>query len=113
MTREGDKNFENHKRVAELWGLLAMRFASSNLLPLNVSYTAERLEGYSAEIEAALKISPVEGNLEALTAAIATYKAEARSFMSRLTGSALNNTLLAEVSADRAAGSRERGRARK
>ena len=98
MEKYGDPDkFEKHAVVAKIWGLLAIQFASDIGLPLNVSVLGERLIQYGNEAETALQQSTVSGDLTELKAAIVAYKEEADVFMSLLTGSVMNNTMLAQV----------------
>jgi hypothetical protein len=66
-------------------------------MPFNVSYLGDRLEEYSIEVETLLNDTSTGVSMAGLKESIELYKEEAKLFMGRLTGSAQNNTLLAEV----------------
>lgn len=55
MQRFGDPGFRYHAAMSRLWGLLAMRFADSELLPLDYSIYADELAGYLKGLD---KIAP-------------------------------------------------------
>jgi N-acetylated-alpha-linked acidic dipeptidase len=57
VARIGDPGFRYHVALVQLWGLLALRLADANVLPLDYGPYAARLQGFAAEIE---KRRPVE-----------------------------------------------------
>lgn len=62
MERFGDPGFRKHKAMAELWGLLALRFASQAVLPFSVRPYAESLEKGFSSLEFSANISCEELN---------------------------------------------------
>lgn len=55
MKRFGDPGFHYHAAMSRLWGLLAMRFADADLLPLDYSIYATEIAAY---LEGLRKIAP-------------------------------------------------------
>ena len=57
MKRFGDPGFRYHAAMSRLWGLLAMRFADADVLPLDYSMYAREIVGYLQSLE---KLAPAE-----------------------------------------------------
>jgi hypothetical protein len=57
MQRFGDPGFRYHAAMSRLWGLLAMRFADSELLPFDYSIYADEFAAYLKGLD---KIAPAE-----------------------------------------------------
>jgi N-acetylated-alpha-linked acidic dipeptidase len=55
MARYGDPGFRYHAAMSRLWGLLALRFANADLVPLDYSPYARELKAY---LEGLKKIAP-------------------------------------------------------
>lgn len=51
MERYGDPGFRYHAAMSRLWGLVAMRFANADLVPLDYSATAGAVEVYLKDLE--------------------------------------------------------------
>jgi N-acetylated-alpha-linked acidic dipeptidase len=66
MARFGDPGFRYHAAMSRLWGLLALRFANADLLPLDYSIYATEVAAYLEGLE---KIAPADfftGTIRAL-----------------------------------------------
>lgn len=61
MERYGDPGFRYHAAMSRLWGLLALRFANADLLPLDYSIYAAEVHAYFESLE---KIAPADFFLE-------------------------------------------------
>lgn len=57
MKRYGDPGFEYHAAMSRVWGLLALRFANADLLPLDYSVYAREIAAY---LEGLKKIAPAD-----------------------------------------------------
>jgi N-acetylated-alpha-linked acidic dipeptidase len=57
MDRFGDPGFRYHAAMSRLWGLLALRFANADLLPLDYSIYATEVAAYLESLE---KIAPAD-----------------------------------------------------
>jgi N-acetylated-alpha-linked acidic dipeptidase len=57
MARFGDPGFRYHAAMSRLWGLLALRFANADLLPLDYSIYATEVAAYLEGLE---KIAPAD-----------------------------------------------------
>jgi N-acetylated-alpha-linked acidic dipeptidase len=57
MKRYGDPGFRYHAAMSRIWGLLALRFANADLLPLDYSVYAREVAAY---LEGLKKIAPPE-----------------------------------------------------
>jgi N-acetylated-alpha-linked acidic dipeptidase len=57
MERFGDPGFRYHAAMSRLWGLLALRFANADVLPLDYSIYAREVAAYLEGLE---KIAPAE-----------------------------------------------------
>jgi len=57
MDRFGDPGFQYHAAMSQLWGLLALRFANADLLPLDYSIYAAEVVAYLEGLE---KIAPAD-----------------------------------------------------
>jgi len=55
MQRYGDPGFQYHAAMSRLWGLLAMRFANADVLPLDYAFYAAEVDAYLQGLE---KIAP-------------------------------------------------------
>jgi N-acetylated-alpha-linked acidic dipeptidase len=83
VSRIGDPGFRYHAALVSLWGLITLRLANGDTLPIDPETYAERLRDFSAELgrqyaslsEPAAKTLMVEVN-----AAIAELETAARSF---------------------------------
>lgn len=57
MKRYGDPGFQYHAAMSRVWGLLALRFANADLLPLDYSVYAREIAAY---LEGLKKIAPAD-----------------------------------------------------
>jgi N-acetylated-alpha-linked acidic dipeptidase len=57
MARYGDPGFRYHAAMSRIWGLLALRFADADLLPLDYSPYAREMDAY---LEGLKKIAPAD-----------------------------------------------------
>jgi len=57
MARYGDPGFRYHAAMSRVWGLLALRFASADVLPLDYSVYASEVSAYLRDLE---KLAPPE-----------------------------------------------------
>jgi N-acetylated-alpha-linked acidic dipeptidase len=57
MDRFGDPGFRYHAAMSQLWGLLALRFANADLIPLDYSLYAGEIAAYLEGLE---KIAPAD-----------------------------------------------------
>ncbi|HLY63304.1 MAG TPA: M28 family metallopeptidase [Terriglobia bacterium] len=57
MKRYGDPGFKYHAAMSRIWGLLALRFANADLLPLDYSVYAREVAAY---LEGLKKIAPAD-----------------------------------------------------
>jgi N-acetylated-alpha-linked acidic dipeptidase len=57
MDRFGDPGFKYHAAMSQLWGVLALRFANADVLPLDYSIYAAEVAAYLEGLE---KIAPAE-----------------------------------------------------
>lgn len=57
VARIGDPGFRYHVAMVQLWGVIAMRLAGSDILPLDYGPYARRVEEYLVEIEADYEIA--------------------------------------------------------
>ncbi len=57
MDRFGDPGFQYHAAMSQLWGLLALRFANADVLPLDYSTYAAEVSAYLEGLE---KVAPAE-----------------------------------------------------
>lgn len=57
MARYGDPGFHYHAAMSRIWGLLALRFADADLLPLDYSPYAREMDAY---LEGLKKIAPAD-----------------------------------------------------
>ena len=72
MERFGDRGFRYHAAMSRLWGLLALRFANADLLPLDYSLYAQEVLAYLEGLE---KIAPPEFFSETVRPLIAQCRA--------------------------------------
>lgn len=99
MTRFGDPGFHYHATMARLWGVLALRFANADVLPLDYSLYAREIASYARGLE---KIAPVSlrPELEQLFAKCQLWErvagGSAASKMNRSASAALNSSIMAE-----------------
>jgi N-acetylated-alpha-linked acidic dipeptidase len=71
MKRFGDPEFASHKAMAQIWGVLALRLANADVLPIDVSAYARMIHGFVSEAKTAAAWSPRAGALFAPLAAAA------------------------------------------
>lgn len=57
MDRFGDPGFRHHAAMSQLWGLLALRFANADLVPLDYAIYAAEVANYLESLE---KIAPAD-----------------------------------------------------
>eukprot|EP00164_Ancoracysta_twista_P005331 GFYU01007294.1.p1 GENE.GFYU01007294.1~~GFYU01007294.1.p1 ORF type:complete len:709 (+),score=211.24 GFYU01007294.1:167-2293(+) len=74
MERFGDPEWKYHQLMAQMWGLMVIRLADSDVLPYDYLEYAKHLETYHQEVlDMAQKWHP-EANLDSLRAAIHRFK---------------------------------------
>jgi len=84
MERYGDPGFHYHAAMSRLWGLLAIRFANADVLPLDYSLYAAEVGAY---LEGLAKIAPADffaSNIQPLTQKCQAWQAAASGVMSQL-----------------------------
>ena len=107
MSRFGDPGFRYHAAMSRLWGLLALRFANADLLPLDYTpYAAEvsaylaGLKGLSPEDFYAQEVQPLIARCEAWRAAAARVREQSeawrRGTATGLSPASLNAALMGE-----------------
>ncbi|MBZ5563991.1 MAG: M28 family metallopeptidase [Acidobacteriia bacterium] len=77
MARIGDPGFRYHAAMSRLWGLLALRYSSADLLPLDYSIYATEVTAYLESLE---KLAPADFYANAVRPLVekcAAWKAEA------------------------------------
>jgi N-acetylated-alpha-linked acidic dipeptidase len=53
MANIGDPGFRYHRAMAQLWGVLGLRLANADVLPLDFAFYGETLRGFVRELQAA------------------------------------------------------------
>jgi N-acetylated-alpha-linked acidic dipeptidase len=84
MERYGDPGFHYHAAMSRLWGLLAIRFANADVLPLDYSLYAEEVSAY---LRGLAKIAPVDfftSNIQPLTQKCQAWQAASAGVTSQL-----------------------------
>jgi N-acetylated-alpha-linked acidic dipeptidase len=96
MQQFGDPRFLRHAAMARVWGVLALRLANADVLPLDYGATADRVREFVDEATA-MSSAAERAALRPLTAAVSRFTASADAARHRMT------TLLAADPLDRAA----------
>jgi N-acetylated-alpha-linked acidic dipeptidase len=107
MERFGDPGFRYHATMSRLWGLLALRFADADLLPLDYSIYATELEAYLRSLEKASPADFFHGEIEPVIKKCREWKEAAEKMTAKLEGwrggnsesvrvDAINASLIAE-----------------
>ncbi len=84
MERYGDPGFHYHAAMSRLWGLLAMRFANADVVPLDYSLYAEEVNAY---LRGLAKIAPADffaSNIQPLTQKCQAWQAASAGVTSQL-----------------------------
>jgi N-acetylated-alpha-linked acidic dipeptidase len=68
MARYGDPGFRYHAAMSRLWGLLALRFANADLVPLDYSLYPTEIAAYLTEIEKSAPPDFVSSDIQPLIA---------------------------------------------
>jgi N-acetylated-alpha-linked acidic dipeptidase len=66
MRRQGDPGFVYHAAMARLWGVMALRLANADVLPLDYSAYGRDLLSYAEDLEGVAKLKGMPLDLEAL-----------------------------------------------
>lgn len=108
MSRFGDPTFNYHATMARLWGVLALRFADADVIPLDYSFYPREVAAYLRDLK---KIAPasMQPELELLTQKCQSWQTAAQTMtskmeqlstatggMSRARAGVLNGALIAE-----------------
>ncbi|MGI8960877.1 MAG: M28 family metallopeptidase [Bryobacteraceae bacterium] len=83
MTRFGDPTFRYHATMSRLWGVLALRFANADVVPLDYSLYAHEVAVYLSELD---KIAPpsLQFELELLIGKCQTWQTAAAAVSSEV-----------------------------
>jgi N-acetylated-alpha-linked acidic dipeptidase len=84
MEHYGDPGFRYHATMSRLWGLLAMRFANADVLPLDYSLYAAEVGAY---LQGLAKIAPADffaGSIQPLTQKCQAWQAASAGVTSQL-----------------------------
>ncbi len=101
MERFGDPGFAYHAAMSRLWGLLALRFAGADLLPLDYSIYADEIAAYLAALKKTVPADFYSAELLPLVEKCREWRDEAAK---------LNNALSALREGDEGAGLASRAR---
>jgi N-acetylated-alpha-linked acidic dipeptidase len=96
MQRFGDPRFLRHAAMTRVWGVMALRLANADILPLDYRATADRIREFVDEA-LARSTAPERAALQPLTAAVSRFTASTDAARRRMT------TLLAVDALDRPA----------
>ena len=96
MQRFGDPRFLRHTAMTRVWGVMALRLANADVLPLDYRATADRIREFVDEA-LAMSTAAERAALQPLTAAVSRFTASADAAGRRMT------TLLAADALDRPA----------
>jgi N-acetylated-alpha-linked acidic dipeptidase len=66
MAKYGDPGFRYHAAMSRLWGLLALRFADADLIPLDYSLYATEIAAYLTELEKSAPANFTESEIKPL-----------------------------------------------
>ena len=83
VSRIGDPGFRYHAALVQLWGLVALRLASADVLPLDYDAYAREIERFVAEIEQRWMSRPLASasdSLASVKAALSDMRTAARRF---------------------------------
>lgn len=86
MERFGDPGFRYHAAMSRLWGLLALRFANADLLPLDYSIYAREVGAYLEELQKIASESFFAAHIRPLVAQSHVWREAAASATTRLEG---------------------------
>src|SRR3990170_4646034 len=88
MSRFGDPGFRFHAAMARLWGVMALRLANADLLPLDPRAEAEALDSYVEELRPeappeffARHLAPLQSEARGLGRAAARFDSRARGWL--------------------------------
>lgn len=70
----GDPTFAYHRAMAQLWGVMSIRLASSRVLPFSVPDYAAALMGYMATIQAAASAASMSLDFSAMSAGVSALQ---------------------------------------
>ncbi|KNC46081.1 glutamate carboxypeptidase II [Thecamonas trahens ATCC 50062] len=86
MEMFGDPDFELHKTMAEIFGLLAMRMASQQIIPFNLTTYADRLPSYVDSVVDYARVRGVDERLDftSLRTALDTFATGSATLMAEL-----------------------------
>src|SRR5258706_731596 len=76
MAKFGDPGFRYHAAMAKYVGLLALRFANSDLYPFSPALYGEEILRYAEELESMAAAKPVAPDLKSLEAAARLWSEE-------------------------------------
>jgi len=74
----GDPEFKYHVAAAQLWGLVALKLADSEVVPYNYTLYGQRLSDYYASIQRLLQQTNQTMDLSQLTASITSFQQAAK-----------------------------------
>jgi N-acetylated-alpha-linked acidic dipeptidase len=83
MTTVGDPTFAYHTALTRIWGLVTLRLANADLLPLDFAASGHALEGFLAELEAANHLPRPELPLDGLRERLAEFGAAGEALAAR------------------------------
>ncbi len=97
MNRFGDPGFRYHATMARLWGVLALRFADADIVPLDYSLYPREIAAYVRDLQ---KTAPASCRpaLESLLAKCERWQAAATEFASEMQGFAGDGNKTTQIS---------------
>jgi N-acetylated-alpha-linked acidic dipeptidase len=78
MANIGDPGFKYHRAMAQLWGVLGLRLANADVLPLDFAFYGETLRGFVRELERANPTMRGKLDLAPLQRATVNFQAAGR-----------------------------------
>ena len=74
MAHIGDPSFEYHVALARIWGIVALRLANADVIPVDFGFNASQLERFLRELEQKNNIEPKLLSLKRLHGRIAEFE---------------------------------------
>jgi N-acetylated-alpha-linked acidic dipeptidase len=97
MNHFGDPGYRYHQLMAQLWGVLALRLANAEILPLDFAFYGDNIRQFVAELNQhnALQVKgkPEKMDLRPLLARVAEFESAGRSLNRAISGALAAGTL--------------------
>jgi N-acetylated-alpha-linked acidic dipeptidase len=97
MKKFGDPHFAYHAAAAQVAGLLALRLAEADVLPLDYAAYAVELDRYTSELETAARQAGRDLDLKDVAEALAEFRTVARQAMKQAASAAGDPSQMARL----------------